>query len=94
MWTGALDHCGESILEVLASDARYKNLDRSVLLAIAASRNAVRLAGWKSGDEIGINIGSSRGATGLFELHHSEFLQTGLARTLASPTTTLGNYKF
>ena len=53
---------------------------------------AVSKAGWKAND-IGINIGSSRGSTHLFERFHQEFLETGKesASTLSSPTTTLGN---
>jgi 3-oxoacyl-(acyl-carrier-protein) synthase len=73
------------------SDSKYKSLDNSVLFAILASRKAIEMAGWKSGDSFGINIGSSRGATQLFEKHYSTFLKTGKAQTLASPTTTLGN---
>lgn len=73
------------------SDHKYKFLDKSVLYGIYASRMAVKNAGWKSGDTFGINIGSSRGATHLFEKHHSEFLKSGKVNTLASPVTTLGN---
>lgn len=73
------------------SENKYRSLDDSVLFAILASRNAVRSAGWKREDVFGINIGSSRGATGLFEKHFADFLSTGKAVTLASPTTTLGN---
>lgn len=73
------------------SAIKYKALDETVLLAILASRGAVAKAGWKSGDEFGINIGSSRGATQLFEKHHREFIATGKTATLTSPTTTLGN---
>jgi 3-oxoacyl-(acyl-carrier-protein) synthase len=58
---------------------------------MAAARKAVQNAGWNQGDIFGINIGSSRGATDLFEKHHQEYLATGKAQTLASPTTTLGN---
>jgi len=72
-------------------EARYKFLDTSVLYAIAASRRAVANAGWVANEVFGINLGSSRGATELFEKHYQEFLQTGKAQTLASPTTTLGN---
>lgn len=70
----------------------YKELDPSVLLAIFVSRKAVSQAGWNS-EDIGINIGSSRGSTHLFEKYHEEFLATNqeLASTLSSPTTTLGN---
>lgn len=73
------------------SEPKYKSLDDSVLFAILASRQAVKNAGWKNGDDFGINIGSSRGATQLFEKHFEEFLATGKTHTLASPSTTLGN---
>jgi 3-oxoacyl-(acyl-carrier-protein) synthase len=72
-------------------DSKYKALDETVLIAILASRQAVAQAGWKSGDAFGINIGSSRGATQLFEKYHKEFIETGKTATLTSPTTTLGN---
>lgn len=72
------------------SDTKYKSLDSSVLFAILASREAVKNAGWTD-SKFAVNIGSSRGATQLFEKHHQEFLETGKTPTLASPTTTLGN---
>ncbi len=72
------------------SDVKYKSLDDSVLYAILASRQAIKSAGWNDA-KFGVNIGSSRGATQLFEKHHREFLETGKTLTLASPTTTLGN---
>ena len=72
-------------------DSKYKTLDETVLMAILASRQAVAQAGWKAGDAFGINIGSSRGATQLFEKYHKEFIETGKTATLTSPTTTLGN---
>ncbi len=73
------------------SDTKYKSLDKSVLYAMSASRKAVLAAGWDQDAVFGINIGSSRGATKLFEKHHRDYLQSGKAQTLASPTTTLGN---
>ena len=80
------------IVETLkTSNPKYKSLDNSVLFAILASREAVKNAGWKRSDNFGINIGSSRGATELFENHHKEFIITGKTEVLASPTTTLGN---
>lgn len=86
-----IDAFAENLLDELRlSDPKYKALDRSVLLAILASREAVKKAGW-SDAHFGINIGSSRGATELFEKHHSDFIETGRTKTLASPTTTLGN---
>lgn len=87
-----LDEDSKAIIERLRqSDPKYKFLDNSVLYAIAASRKALADAGWKKSDIFGINIGSSRGATQLFEKHHREFLEIRKAQTLASPTTTLGN---
>ena len=74
-----------------SSNSKYKNLDDSVLYTIYASRKAIQNANWKSSDNFGINIGSSRGATSLFEKYHSEFLRNNESKTLSSPTTTLGN---
>ncbi|WP_348811898.1 beta-ketoacyl synthase N-terminal-like domain-containing protein [Flavobacterium maritimum] len=87
-----LDDDSRHIVETLQqSDIKYKFLDKSVLYAMAASRKAIQNAGWTPNDIFGINIGSSRGATDLFEKHHQDYLETGKAQTLASPTTTLGN---
>ena len=79
------------VAEIRESDIKYKFLDDSVLFALAASRKAIEKAGWNKNDIFGINIGSSRGATDLFEKHYKEYIDTGKAQTLASPTTTLGN---
>lgn len=70
----------------------YKDLDPSVLMAIFTARKAFDQTDWKH-REFGINIGSSRGATTLFEKYHQEFLDQdkGQVSTLSSPTTTLGN---
>ena len=81
----------EKINELKKSDSKYKNLDDSVLFAIYVSREAVKSANWKSDDNFGVNFGSSRGATSLFEKYHQEFLETKKSSTLSSPTTTLGN---
>ncbi|TBX70724.1 beta-ketoacyl synthase [Flavobacterium silvisoli] len=79
-------------LELLRKeDIKYKALDETVLLALLTSRKAMQEAGWQKGDDFGVNIGSSRGATQLFEKFHEEFLTTGKTATLTSPTTTLGN---
>lgn len=76
----------------LASEKnKYRHLDDSVLYGILASRQATLKAGWKEKDVFGINIGSSRGATSLFEKYHKEFIETGKTSTQSSPSTTLGN---
>lgn len=87
-----LEQKSKNLIETLRnSDNKYKSLDNSVLYAMAASRQAMQNAGWRPKDIFGINIGSSRGATELFEKYYQEYLGTGKAQTLASPTTTLGN---
>lgn len=81
----------EEVEAVIQSQSTYRKLDPSVHYALAAARKAVHNAGGLSGVALGVNFGSSRGATQLFEKYHKAFLTTGLAPTLTSPTTTLGN---
>lgn len=91
-WVAPLSRSAKlEIKDLKNSDSKYKNLDDSVLFAIYVSRRAIQSAGWKSEDNFGINIGSSRGATALFEKYYSEFIQQKKTSTLSSPTTTLGN---
>ncbi len=91
-WVAPLSE--KSIMEIeylKLSDSKYRNLDNSVLFAIYASRNAIKAAAWSTGENFGINIGSSRGATSLFEKYHEEYIHTKNTSTFASPTSTLGN---
>lgn len=88
-WAGCLPQQLKE--EIFQLSTEFKQVDDSVLYAVLASRLAVERAGWERGDHIGVNIGSSRGATKLFESHYKKFLETGKAETLASPNTTLGN---
>jgi 3-oxoacyl-[acyl-carrier-protein] synthase II len=89
--TSISEKLNEEIQKLQESDIKYKGLDKSVLYAIYVSRLAMQQANWSTEDIFGINIGSSRGATELFEKYHAEFVQTNRVSTLASPTTTLGN---
>ena len=73
------------------SNRKYKNLDISVLYALYVSKKAYRQSGWTKEHDFGINIGSSRGATTLFEKYYKSFLQKNKLSSLTSPTTTLGN---
>lgn len=79
-------------IQQLKSIKNYKDLDPSVLMAIYISRKALAHSDWKD-KEFGVNIGSSRGATHLFEKYFKEFSdnEKGRVNTLSSPTTTLGN---
>jgi len=81
----------QALSDLQNSSNNYKDLDRSVLMGILIAKQAFKTSGWKSSDNFGINMGSSRGATELFEKYHNEFITTGKTSTLSSPTTTLGN---
>lgn len=88
----------QKLQELIQSNPYYKQLDRSVQLAIYAARQAATQANWlqedaPASDDLAVNIGSSRGATGLFEHHFSNYQQNtnGSLSPAASPTTTLGN---
>lgn len=79
------------VREIRQENARYRSVDPTVLYALYASRQALQEAGWEQGKDFGVNIGSSRGATTLFEEYHQNFLEQGKCAPLASPTTSLGN---
>jgi len=81
----------QEIEHLRQSDNKYRALDDTVLFAIYAARKAMHNAQWNAKDNFGINIGSSRGATQLFETYYDQFLNSQTAETLSSPTTTLGN---
>lgn len=81
----------QEIEDLRNSIPEFNKVDNSVLFGVKAARTAVEKAGWKKKDNIGINIGSSRGATQLFEAYHQGFLEKGKSETLVSPSTTLGN---
>lgn len=85
------DDSKQEIETLRRSNSKYKQLDDSVLFGIHSARQAIKSAGWNAEDNFGINVGSSRGATGLFETYFEDFLEKGKAQTLSSPTTTLGN---
>lgn len=91
-YVGAISTEGQKEIDVLReSDPKYKTLDKSVLLAILTSRKALSQVDWEN--DFGVNIGSSRGATELFEGFYDNFKDNeyGKTATLTSPTTTLGN---
>ncbi|MGA8853668.1 MAG: beta-ketoacyl synthase N-terminal-like domain-containing protein [Christiangramia sp.] len=90
-WVGNLSEELQKEVEKLRNEnSKYRYLDNSVLYAILAGRSALGELN-VSDKDTGINIGSSRGATGLFEKYHTEYLQTGKSSTYSSPSTTLGN---
>ena len=80
----------EKIKKITQENSKYKDLDKSVLMAMFTARKAI--SGLKfEPQSTGINIGSSRGATALFESYYKDFLDGKKLSPLTSPTTTLGN---
>ncbi|MEX0361748.1 MAG: beta-ketoacyl synthase N-terminal-like domain-containing protein, partial [Allomuricauda sp.] len=79
------------VIALRQSDSKYEQLDDSVLFALLAARRVMEQSSWGATANFGVNIGSSRGATGLFEKYHEAYLKEGKSSTLSSPTTTLGN---
>ena len=91
-WMAALDTETEKQIKALENEkTTYKGLDRSVLFALLVSRMAIADARWEGADAFGVNFGSSRGATSLFEKYHQDFLEHSNTSTRTSPNTTLGN---
>ena len=90
-YVSRLNQESKNLIESLKNEQfRYQDLDLSVLYAIFSARETFRKSKTETKD-FGINIGSSRGATSLFEKYHDQYLKEGKTSTLASPTTTLGN---
>ncbi|WP_396198295.1 beta-ketoacyl synthase N-terminal-like domain-containing protein [Flavobacterium sp.] len=90
-WVSKFSDAATSFLNnVISSDSKYKHLDKSVVMAILVARKCFENSNF-SNKNIGINFGSSRGATTLFEKYHTDFIKDGLVSTFTSPATTLGN---
>lgn len=90
-WVSKLSDAASSFLNtIISSDSKYKHLDKSVVMAILVARKCFENSNF-SNINIGINFGSSRGATTLFEKYHTDFIKEGLVSTFTSPATTLGN---
>lgn len=92
VWIAELNAENQRQINAIRSEnSKYKSLDKTVLYALFTSRKAISQADWRDGKPFGINIGSSRGATELFEKYHQDFIHHRRLSPLASPTTTLGN---
>lgn len=90
-WVSKFSDAATSFLNtIINSDSKYKHLDKSVVMAILVARKCFEDSNF-SNKNIGINFGSSRGATTLFEKHHTDFITNGVVSTFTSPATTLGN---
>ncbi|MDO5509435.1 MAG: beta-ketoacyl synthase N-terminal-like domain-containing protein [Weeksellaceae bacterium] len=83
-------HFERQLQQLLQEHPTYSKLDRSVQLALlTAQKLQAKLPDTKQ--RIGINIGSSRGATESWEREYQNFTQQGSTSIAASPTTSLGN---
>jgi 3-oxoacyl-[acyl-carrier-protein] synthase II len=90
-WVSEITIDAQKILGHLQrTNSTYRKLDRTVLLAILAAKKAFQTSAYK-GKNVGVNIGSSRGATGLFENIHEQFIRGEGVSAYTSPTSTLGN---
>ena len=91
-WVSKLSEESEKAINALLEENHnYKNLDRTVLLAILNGRSCLDGVTFPKDKKTGLNIGSSRGATALFETYHEQFLAREKVSPFTSPTTTLGN---
>ncbi len=81
------------VKQLRKENPHFRRLDKTVLLSILSSRQAVKQAKWNADDNMSVNLGSSRGATQLFEKYHKNFILNDHNRLnpVVSPTTTLGN---
>lgn len=90
-WVSEIPKDSQSlILHLQRTNTAFRKLDRTVLLAILAAKKAFNSSDYTN-KNIGVNIGSSRGATGLFETSHEQFISGEGVSAYISPTTTLGN---
>lgn len=84
----------EQLINLIFENPKCKKVDKTVLMAMKAAKQAFEQAGWAAspGRITGVNFGSSRGSTALYEQLHEEFLRDREKRTavFASPLTTLG----
>lgn len=90
-YTALLTEKGTELVQKLRKEnTKYDRLDPSVLYGILVARMAITQAGWSDG-QFGVNVGSSRGATQLFEKYYEAFTKRNIVPTQTSPSTTLGN---
>lgn len=84
----------EQLINLIFENPKCKKADKTILMAMKASKMAFDQAGWASspGKVTGVNLGSSRGSTALYEQLHEEFLRNREKKTavFTSPLTTLG----
>lgn len=92
VWAAPLPPATERVLQHwLAGQPVYQELDRSTQLALFAADALRRQLPDTDWGRVGVQMGSSRGATHLWESYHAEFIASGRVPVKTSPLTTLGN---
>ncbi|MBV7439945.1 beta-ketoacyl synthase [Weeksellaceae bacterium TAE3-ERU29] len=90
-WVGKLSIEKERELQYLLNEnPNYLKLDRTVHLALLCA-SEMDFSNINKSLRIGVNLGSSRGATNLLEKEFTHFLQENKVDILTSPVTSLGN---
>lgn len=83
--------CKTELHDLIKQNPKFKKTDRTVHLALLATDKCLKEYKLDDRAEWVINAGSSRGATGVWENFHKEFLQNQNVPIKSSPLTTLGN---
>lgn len=78
----------------VAANIAFKRYDKSAIYAILAAQDALNNAQWDKNIPTGILIGSSRGATQLWENSLQSYFATQKVPIPTSPLTTVGNTAF
>ncbi len=90
-WCARLgDTQNEQLDTIRNENKQFRHIDRSILMAIYAARQATKMARWNDSKNVGVSIGSSREATANWEAHQKSLLAKGKVSPLA-PTAKLGN---
>lgn len=91
-WAGRLpDTLHQQIKAIQKEKKIYRKLDPTVLYGLLAGRLFQDQYPLDKSQRTGINMGSSRGATTLWEEHYEAHLQGKALTPAVSPSTTLGN---
>ena len=91
-WAGRLPlDLGEKLESIQKEKKVYRKVDKTVLMGLLAGRLLQEKFPLDASLSTGINMGSSRGATQLWEQHHRDYMMDKSLSPSTSPSTTLGN---
>lgn len=91
-WVGGLARsAAKKVADLRAEGKPYLKLDASTIMAIDTALQATEDLKLNATQRWGVNIGSSRGATGILENAHRHHIQGQDLSPNTSPLTTLGN---